>query len=498
MSEDGKRTLLFEMADALMRSWWTVVAGLCVGMAGAILALHYVPKMYEATTKIRVAPAAIPEELLKTTVTEDMSRVLMEVKEAILGREYMLALIDRTFGTPETESEIQGLIRRIQSSVEVRTAQQAGLFALTYQDSDPDRAADVVNTLTRIYVEGNADFRRDSAESTRETFERLATEAQREFELVDAELREFRARHFLRTEGTLTTNAAMLSQRQQELSRIEGERASLLHDLQDLEAQFQRQRANPRATDPLASAIDPDAARLAQARRELDSLLARYSDAHPAVIAKQYEVAELERNYTPRPAAGSGEIDPLRSPLEDRIASTRRRLGQLDAQRGQLQGELGRIESRIETTGSVQVELNALEERHRVLDERYKEYKTKSEAARGSEFLEKSGRGQRLDVIEWAVVPFKPVFPDPFQVKVLGVGLGLLLFVGPLLLGRYLNPVVSSESGLRAITDVPVLVSIPRIPTPANHGSERRLLAKNMSIAVACTLMLAAILVVWR
>ena len=46
-----------------------------------------------------------------------------------------------------------------------------------------------------------------------------------------------------------------------------------------------------------------------------------------------------------------------------------------------------------------------------------------------------------------------------------GCVVGLALFVGPLILRRFLNPLVSSEAGLRAIVEIPVLVSIPRIPT---------------------------------
>ena len=62
------KTVLLEIVDRLMRHWWTIVAGVCLGTTGALGAMHYLPKVYEARTKIFVAPQKIPQDFVRTTV----------------------------------------------------------------------------------------------------------------------------------------------------------------------------------------------------------------------------------------------------------------------------------------------------------------------------------------------------------------------------------------------------------------------------------------------
>ena len=88
MRPDTRRILAFELGDALIKSWWTLVAGVCIGLAGGLLALSMMTKQYQAATHILVAPQAIPEEFVETTVTEDITRRLMILEEAELTERY--------------------------------------------------------------------------------------------------------------------------------------------------------------------------------------------------------------------------------------------------------------------------------------------------------------------------------------------------------------------------------------------------------------------------
>ena len=52
MKADPKIAMLMQLGDAVLRHWWTVVAGLCLGAGSAMITLNYLPKTYEASTKI--------------------------------------------------------------------------------------------------------------------------------------------------------------------------------------------------------------------------------------------------------------------------------------------------------------------------------------------------------------------------------------------------------------------------------------------------------------
>ena len=84
------------------------------------------------------------------------------------------------------------------------------------------------------------------------------------------------------------------------------------------------------------------------------------------------------------------------------------------------------------------------------------------------------------------VLHFKP--GDPARVAaVYGLGLlvGLVVFVGPILVRQLLAPVVNSPANLQAASDTPVLVSIPRIPTPELLRLKRRERIRNWVLSIA-------------
>ena len=88
-----------------------------------------------------------------------------------------------------------------------------------------------------------------------------------------------------------------------------------------------------------------------------------------------------------------------------------------------------------------------------------------------------------------AELPRLPVYPKPMRFYALGIFAGCLLFVGPLVAGRFLRPVVSSEAGLRSLTDVPVLVTIPRVVTEVTRGQFVRRTLKNVALSTLCVAM---------
>ena len=159
MGRDSRSPLVLEAADCVLRSWWTVVAGACFGLAGAVTVLHFLPRTYEATTKIYVAPQKIPPEYVTTTVTDDLVTRLEVLQEAVLSRPYMLRLIEQTYESPVSDEEADGLIRDIRARLTVKVTRAANLFELTYRDGDPQRVAKVVNVLTDLYIQEAAQGR---------------------------------------------------------------------------------------------------------------------------------------------------------------------------------------------------------------------------------------------------------------------------------------------------------------------------------------------------
>src|SRR5436190_8323413 len=100
MSSGSNATIVLEVVDRLRKSWWTVVAGLCIGLACAVVALHYLPRTYKASTLIFVAPQSVPQEFVRSTVTDDMSIRLQSLRESVLSRPYLVKLVQQYLGHP--------------------------------------------------------------------------------------------------------------------------------------------------------------------------------------------------------------------------------------------------------------------------------------------------------------------------------------------------------------------------------------------------------------
>ncbi len=501
MSQDTNKAQAFELADALLKSWWTVVAGLCFGLAGALLALDYMPRIFEASTKVRIAPQEIPEDWVKSTVTDDMSQRLREIRQAILTRGNMLELAKRNLEIPKDDAELDGMIRWLRSSVDVQSPRESRLFILTFHDTDAERSANIVNTLTELYIEQNRDFRSSMATKMREQYETSAGEAKVELDAAEKALNEYISRHLHETEAALGVNMQKLETRRLDLGKNRTDQRFARQRLEDLRLQrgLGASSADPDVI-PDGEFVSTASVRLAQLERELQELLVDHTDSHPDVVTKRREINELKKlPATTDPSRPNAlPADPKLAALETQIRSTQTDLARLQAEEQTIQSEIQSIERKIDRTPAVQTQLTDLQARHAEIETKYRDLKDKAEQALKSESMEASDQGQRLEVIEWATVPFSPISPDPNRVYLLGVIVGIALFVGPLLLGRFLNPIISSEAGLRSLIDVPVLVSVPRVITRDNVGTGRKRFFKNLGFSVLFTALLAAVFVVLR
>jgi polysaccharide chain length determinant protein (PEP-CTERM system associated) len=489
----------FELVDVVLRSWWTLVAGVCIGLAAAVIALHYAPKKYEASTKIFMAQPKIPTEYVRSVVTDDTALRLAAVKEAVLSRPYMLRLIESTFGMPDTEEGAENLMNDVRGRMDVKVLPNLFVFVLSYRDSDPKRAANVVNTLADLYTKQNAQFRAEQAKETTQTLEGFAYDARSELQAKDKLIADFKARHLYDTAEQLQANLQLHASRQKDLEANSRALAAAQERLQMLKAQQAAAASGAAFAGPGAN-VDPYTARLAQVQRELDALRARYSDDHPDVRSKARELQDLMSNPGQLAAAddkpgskSAGSGRPM-TPLEAQIRGASREVATLEAEAAKIRREISVYQSRIESTPRVEQELAELTKGYDVLLQQYKSYEEKAGSARGSQVIEENQKGQQFEVIERAVPPSRPVEPVPLVVFGLGLVGGLLAFVGPVVARALIHPVVQSELGLAAVSDVPILVAIPRIPTPELVRSAERARYRNVGLsALSATVLAAAI-----
>ena len=243
MIDIGKNAWLVDLIQTLLRSWWTLVAAICLGLAGSTFALQNMTEKYEATTKVWISLPQLPESVARTTVKEDMTRRLIVFREAMLDRAHMLELIKRTFEMPDTEESVRVLMNVLRTRVTVADMvnvrrQGFATFALTYRgDTDPQRTAKVINTLTDLYINQNKEFRVERAEKTARHIESESVELKPQLDAIEGELSKFRTAHRFETDADLAENHRLLDAASLEIGLLEPRRIMLEAKVANLEFQ---------------------------------------------------------------------------------------------------------------------------------------------------------------------------------------------------------------------------------------------------------------------
>jgi len=491
-------TLLLELGDRVRRSWWTLIAGICFGLAGGTIALRYIPKVYEATTRIWINEQEIPEGVVGSTVKDEMTLKLAAFRTAVIADEYLIELIERIFGVPADDAELTARMNQVRDGLSIRPleSRQRGIqaFSLAYRDADPRRAADVVNTLTDLHVRQNTDLRKRSAVRIAGAIHTMAAKAKAEFDVIDTKLIHFKQAHQFETEQHLVANLRFLESRERDVDALNARRDLLRLDVRLAEEELVNAINQANAigtTDTGAIVVDPLNYKIAQTKRELENLRVRYTDDHPDVRAKRRQLNDLLAQARNRPDPESDETgapalssNPVIASIQKRIQAIESQRAKMDSDERLLLNEIAEYERRIQVLPEIQRQLTELEEEHAVFREKWRKLERDAEGAKSSIVLEESDLAQSMEILTEASVPVSPIEPDPQRIYLVFLIASVVLFVGPMLARHAINPPITSEVGLRALTPIPVLISIPRITTPANRWLSRRNLVKNIALSV--------------
>jgi polysaccharide chain length determinant protein (PEP-CTERM system associated) len=495
------KTVLLDILDRVLRSWWTIVAGMCLGTAGSVCAMHYLPKIYQARSKIFVAPPKVPQDLVRTTVEDDMSLRLEALQQAVLSRPYMEKLIESEFKPLFAATEDrERLIRTVRSKVSVLVINN--VIEISYRDRDPVRAAAVVNTLADTFIQENTRYRTARAGETTKTIQEIASRVRADLDAQEKRIADYKSAHLYETADRQQANLQLLASRRTELEAKEAEIADAREALRVISEMGKEAESSPATVTKGSSGSSGSGGRMAALERELQALKVRYSDEHPQVKAKQRELDEAKavakaEGENPRQAAAPkpAPSDPWkaqRSMMEEQIRG-------LEAAAQKIRDEIALYERRIERTPQVDLELSELSKGYDVLLEQYRSYQQKLESAKTSQEMEEARKGEQFEVLDRAYPPSVPIQPAPLMVFGLGIVVGLAGFVGPIVLLSLLRPLVNSEARLRAIAPtVPLLVSIPRLPVPATVRGDRQRRMRNLGLSAISIVVLATAVVLFH
>ena len=158
---------------------------------------------------------------------------VVAVEVAMVSSRESLRRVVETLGLADGESGVAVAVDDLESKLRIGSAPQSGLITIQYADADPERAADVVNTVANVHLDQRENLRRAAAPPPPEDAGLAAVE--QELERTRAELEEFRQRNqgaLLRTQHEAARNRS--KQLASELRRLDLEVRSAEGVLDDL------------------------------------------------------------------------------------------------------------------------------------------------------------------------------------------------------------------------------------------------------------------------
>lgn len=493
-----------EWAAILKRRKWMIILPMITLTSAVGYVVYNLPSIYESTSLLTVKPPTISSNLVQPLTNEDFSQRLQTINQEVLSRsslepmvfKYDLYRTERNAGMP-MELVIAKMYKNIKVDLEETGDQKVAAFRIKYRDSDPQATRNVTAELASKYVNAQVQNTTEIAQSTKELFERqldekktalddlekqrldimtanVATLPESEQGLV-AQLQGLRSR-----EDTITKEKESLFNEKGRLNdsiAANNRQMRLIEDYGQKETQdTARQAASIEDTLPYAELMK----RRSELNAQLDNLLKVYREKHPAVIAKQAEIARVNEEFdnlrksADRRVANATKSSNMRADLQKKglelenqriqsqIGQIDNQIAQKDADRAANANEISAIEARINAVPNVKVALEAINARYQSAKQSYDEILKKKNDAETLVGVETNAQGETIRVQDPANVPQSPVAPKRFVWTFFGAGIGIAF--GLLLIGLFEIPRlfrIQNIDDVKYYTGLPVLASVP-------------------------------------
>ncbi|MBC7477988.1 MAG: lipopolysaccharide biosynthesis [Pseudorhodobacter sp.] len=475
-----------------------IIIFLIVSAVSAFIALK-LPPVYESTARLLMESPQIPDALAAPTVDTAALEQLQVIEQRLMTRSNLLDIARKFNVFPAmatmTPDDIVSAMRDTTTIAKQAGREQATLLTITFDASDAQTAANVVNEyVTRILTDNTAS-RTSQAQDTLEFFQQEVERLSADLSTQSAKVLDFQNRNSDALPGTL-------NYRLTEQSNLQERLASVARQISGLKDQKQRLIEIYRATGQLdnsrAVVQSPESVQLAQLQVDLDQALAVYAPTNPKVTLLQTRIAKLQakvgidaaRDPAPVPDTPPGTgigvqtapADGISSPtldsspmsmLDIQTTEIDSQITQLTEESNDTTKQLAALKDSIDRSSGVAVQLEALNRDYANIQAQYDSATDRLSKASTGERIAVLSKGQRIGVLDAATVPDVPARPHRQKIIAMGTALGLALGLGLVALLELLNTSVRRPIDLEHRLNITPIGTIPYSRTPGEMMRRR-------------------------
>jgi polysaccharide chain length determinant protein (PEP-CTERM system associated) len=455
-----------------------------VSCLGAYLAA-VLPEIYRSSTLILITPQRVPSSFITSTVTTDLGERMQSIIQEILSRTQMEKIIQE-FNLDPSRGKNLFLEERVESlrkaiKIEFR---RNNVFQLSYESENPETAKQVTSRLASLFIEQNLQVREQQAIGTKSFMHAEAERLRKELEEQEAVVNRYKAANRFELPDQLDPNLRSLEQLRREL-----EAGNLrLSSLQERKGTLQKQAVESDILGidllggPFAATVEAgtQTIQLQMKKKELDSLMQRYSSKHPDVVRVKREIEALEAETKdpapaqPAPPTRPSNANPLKQVLQSQIGDLDSEIQALRSQQERVRGQIAILQARIDNTPIRAIELSKISRGYEITLRKYQDLLAKSLESELSENMEKKQKGEQFQILDPANFPLKAVRPNRPLILLIALLVGVGGGLGLAVLWDNLDTSFKRSDEIHSYVDVPLLATIPALLTRGSVLEQRR------------------------
>ncbi len=479
--------LVSQITSVVRGMWkfrWTGLAVAWIVAIVGVVVVFRIADRYEAMARIFVDTQSILKPLMSgLAVQPNVDQQVTMLSRTLISRpniEKLIRMADLDLKS-ESKAQQEALIESLMEKVKISSAGRDNLYSLTYTDPDREKAKRVIQSMVSIFVESSLGASRKDTDSAKVFLDEQIKTYEGKLSEAESRLKEFRLRNLELQGADGKDSAGRLAEISRQLEQAKLELREHENARDAAKAQIAAERTQASESNAVSSLLQESAisvatpeldARLDTLKRNLDSLLQRFTEQHPDIIStrrlikdleeqKRREVAELRKTAMSAPpltvggvpvtsSAAVQEMSKLLANSEIQVASMRARVAEYQARYNQAR-------SLSRTSPQIEAEAAQLNRDYGIVKKNYEDLVARRQSAVMSGDLDMASGVADFRLIDPPRVSPKPVSPNRQLLLLLALAVALLAGLLTTFISNQLRPVYNDAQELRAKAGVPLL-----------------------------------------
>ncbi len=469
---DAVRELLSRKLRAIWQRRWIAIIAAWVVCAAGWAGVMMIPDQYEANARLYVDADAVLTPLLRGVSLDTSGTSELDVlQRTLLSRPNLEKLISKTdlelqLANPgDTERMVAALANEIHVVPQTRN-----LFTITYRNTNPKLALDVVQNVLTTFLESKVGNNRADIENAQNFLASQIDNYERQLRDAERKRADFRTKYIdlLPSDGGGVSRyeaaQSLVRQLRGTLEDARSRQASLTHELSATPAMLTQE------AETSGGGGGGGSSRLADAERHLAELRLRYTDEYPEVVAQKNLIAGLKSGAisgassdraAPATVTRPGRTlpNPVYEQLKVRIVENESAIASLERQVQEADAERSRLEDIARGAPGLQAEYINLNRDYDVVRKNYDELLARREQMRIASAADIEANKVKVQIIDPPQRPTTPVAPKRILMLSAVLFAGFAAGVALVLMINEVDTSFQSTDDLRAL-GLPVIGGI--------------------------------------